>query len=415
MPRLRTLFASCAAALFFAAPGRAFAADLIMNGGTVTLGGTQVYNIVSLTNGARVLVTPFNGVDKNNTGSLVIKANTITIDATSSIVAKGSGYTAGICRDGAGPAAFPLSGGRGGCGVHDSAGGGAHFGGGGRGTKDCAGGGCTFPADYEENCVGGVVAANNACVSTSDCRNNDALPTVAGQAFQHSVYVSDFGAAGGDKGCRDGDGFVPSAGTTVTATGGSGGGRIVLFAANAAQMGTMNIAGTVTAQGNRGCGSGNDSAGGGAGGTVLLIGDTVTVAPSAVINAAGGRGGDTQAKPDPECAGTQTNGTCDDCGGGGGGGIINVLSRVASIAPAAKFDVSGALGGVCPICTGEAGGGAGELQIDGAYVGEICDGYDNDFNGAVDDGLPALNCNGNMVASCVNGVPQQCPVNVPAC
>ncbi len=414
MPHSRTLFALCSAALFFfAAPGRAFAADLIMNGGTVTLGGTQTYGIVSLTNGARVLVTPFNGVDKVNTGSLVIKANSITIDATSSIVAKGSGYPTGLCQNGSGPAAFPLSGGRGGCGVRDSAGGGAHFGGGGRGTKDCSINGCTFPQDYEEDCVGGVNAG--MCASYSDCRTNDALPTVAGQPFQHSVYVSDFGAAGGDKGCRDSDGFVPSAGTTVAATGGSGGGRIVLFAANAAQMGTMNIAGTVSAKGNRGCGSGNDSAGGGAGGTVLLIGDTITVTPSAVVTAAGGRGGDTQAKPDPECVGTQTNGTCDDCGGGGGGGIISVLSRVASIAPAATFDVSGALGGVCPICTGEAGGGAGELQIDGAYVGEICDGYDNDFNGTVDDGLLALNCNGNMVSSCINGLPQQCPVSVPAC
>src|SRR5689334_24230069 len=113
MPRLRTLFASCAAALFFAAPGRALAADLVMNGGTVTLGGVQTYNIVSLTNGAKVLVTPYNGVDKVNTGNLVIKANSITIDATSSIVAKGSGYQAGLCLDGPGPAAFPLSGGRG--------------------------------------------------------------------------------------------------------------------------------------------------------------------------------------------------------------------------------------------------------------------------------------------------------------
>ncbi len=413
MPRLRWLLALCAAVLFFAAPRRAFAVDLVMNGGTITLGGVQTFNIVSLTNGAKVLVTPYNGVDKVNTGNLVIKANSITIDATSSITAKGSGYQAGLCQNGSGPTTFPLSGGRGGCGVRDSAGGGAHFGGGGRGTKDCSVNGCTFPQDYEEDCVGAV--SGNVCANYTDCRNNDALPSVAGQPFQHSLYVSDFGAAGGDKGCRDNDGFVPSAGTTVAVTGGNGGGRIVLFAANAAQTGTMNIAGTVSTKGNRGCGSGNDSAGGGAGGTLLLIGDTVTIAASAVVNAAGGRGGDTQPKPDPECAGTQTNGTCDDCGGGGGGGIISVLSRVASIAPAATFDVSGALGGVCPICTGEAGGGAGELQIDGAYVGEVCDGYDNDFNGAVDDGLPPLNCSGNMVASCVNGVPQQCPVNVATC
>ena len=47
--------------------------------------------------------------------------------------------------------------------------------------------------------------------------------------------------------------------------------------------------------------------------------------------------------------------------------------------------------GICPICAGEAGAGAGELQIDGAYVGEICDGYDNDFDGvqqAWETGIP---------------------------
>ncbi|HRI71193.1 MAG TPA: MopE-related protein, partial [Polyangium sp.] len=94
---------------------------------------------------------------------------------------------------------------------------------------------------------------------------------------------------------------------------------------------------------------------------------------------------------------------------------ISVLSRVASINPQATFNVQGALGGVCAICTGEAGGGAGELQIDGAYVGEVCDGYDNDFDGTVDNGLPPLNCNGTMIPSCVNGIPQSCPANVPAC
>ena len=72
MPRLRSLLTFCTAALFFAAPGRALAVDLIMSGGTVTLGGTQTYGIVSLTNGAKVLVTPFNGTDKVNTGDVLV-------------------------------------------------------------------------------------------------------------------------------------------------------------------------------------------------------------------------------------------------------------------------------------------------------------------------------------------------------
>jgi hypothetical protein len=117
-----------------------------------------------------------------------------------------------------------------------------------------------------------------------------------------------------------------------------------------------------------------------------------------------------------ECAGTQNNGTCDDCGGGGGGGIINVQSRVGSIDPLAIFDVRGANGGVCPICAGEAGGGAGELQIDSGYQGEVCDGWDNDFNGLVDDGLGDLTClDGSVIAACVGGVPQLCPSDPALC
>jgi hypothetical protein len=476
----RALLSLCFALAVIASSARAGAVDLILNNQTVTLGGVQTYNIVSLTNGSKIIVPAYNGTA--STGNLVIKANSITIDATSSIVAKGAGYQGALCLNGAGPSSAPLSGGRGGCGVRDSGGGGAHRGNGGRGTKDCPTTGCVFPQYYEEDCVGAVSAG--ACASYTDCRNNDALPTVAGQSYQHSPYAIEFGAAGGDKGCRDGDGFTPSSGTTVALAGGNGGGRIVLVAANAGQTGTLTVNGIVNANGNRGCGNGNDSGGGGAGGSVLLIGDSVTIGQTARVTAAGARGGDSQPKclscttstdcgttgqtcvngrcspcnctpctsnaqcnaalgqtcknlggafgnvcadasnqctPVPtgydenECKGTQVSGTCDDCGGGGGGGIVNVLSRVSSISPLATFDVSGAFGGVCPICTGEAGGGAGELQIDGAYVGEVCDGWDNDFNGLVDDGLPPLNCNGNMIPSCVNGVPQQCPANVPAC
>lgn len=136
---------------------------------------------VVLTNGARINVPAFNGVDRVNTGNLELIAQTISIDAaTSSIVADGAGYQPGRCVDGAGPTT--TAGGRGGCGVRDSGGGGAHFGGGGRGTKDCTNGaaGCVFPRDYEEDCVGAVVMASNACVAYTDCRNNDALPSVAG-------------------------------------------------------------------------------------------------------------------------------------------------------------------------------------------------------------------------------------------
>jgi hypothetical protein len=470
-----------ALAAALAAPS-VLAADLVLSNQTVTLGGVQTYGIVSLTNGSRILVPAYDGTA--NTGNLVLRADRIMVDATSAILAKGAGYQGVLCGNGAGPTSQPLAGGRGGCAVRDSAGGGAHAGDGGRGTKDCfifdAANTCTFPQEWEEACG---VLAGGACVAAVGCYDYDGLPTVAGQAFQHSVHAVEFGAAGGDKGCRDGDGFTPFTGTTVALAAGSGGGGIVLFAANAAKTGELTIDGVVGADGNRGCASGNDSGGGGAGGTVLLVGDSVLVGGAARVTANGGRGGDAQPKclgcttsadcasgqtctagrcgpcnctpctssgqcnaalgqtcrslggalgsvcadasgqctPVPtlyeesECRGRQNTGTADDCGGGGGGGVVALYSRVASLSPLATFQVEGALGGSTPICSGEAGGGAGSLVLDGAYAGEVCDGWDNDFNGVVDDGLPPLDCGGAIVPSCVNGLPQQCPPQVPAC
>ena len=511
----------CALAALFAfllLPARASAADLVLDGaaaGPATCpdggtpvdrlcqvnaspaannacryGGEHTFGTVSLTNGAVVCVTPYNGVDKNATGNLVLEANSITVDATSRITAKGAGYRGILCGDGEGP--VPFSGGRGGCSVLDSGGGGAHFGGGGRGTKDCfivaPATSCQFPQELEEDC-GDLAPGGGSCVATIDPNKpvcygttngangaGDGLPSVAGAPYRHHILATDFGAAGGDKGCRDGFDAAPRAG--------NGGGRIVLYAATAAQDGVVNIAGRITADGFRGCSSGNDSAGGGGGGSILIVGDTVNVASTARVSAHGARGGDSQPKCLPctgnadcqagqtcqagrcgpcnctpctsnaqcnallgqtcknlggdlgsvcadaanqctpfdpgdderECRNTQNNGTCDDCGGGGGGGIINVQSRVGNIHPQAIFDVRGGNGGICPICAGEAGGGAGELQIDSGFSGEVCDGWDNDFNGVIDDGLGSVACaDGSMIPACLNGVPQQCTPDPALC
>ncbi|HVK70987.1 MAG TPA: hypothetical protein VM694_41310, partial [Polyangium sp.] len=217
-------------------------------------GGEKTFGVVSLTKGALVCVAPYDGTNKTNTGNLVLKANQITIDATSRIVAKGAGYRGLLCNDGEGPATFPLSGGRGGCAVLDSGGGGAHFGQGGRGTKDCqimgSATACEFPQEWEEDC-GNINAAGNACVAANDPNKavcygttnsangaGDGFPTVAGLPYRHSIYEVEFGAAGGDKGCRDGF----EAGLRA----GRGGGRIVLFAATAAEDGKIDIAGGVS-------------------------------------------------------------------------------------------------------------------------------------------------------------------------
>jgi len=416
----RTLLVASLMAAVLAPDAASAQPDLTVDRTRLVLGGVHRYGTVRLINGGRIVVPPYDGADRVNTGNLVIVAESIFIDETSSIDARGAGYSTPRCADGQGPA--PESGGQGGCAVRDSGGGGAHFGRGGRGTTDCflcgSATSCQFPSEFETDCGNSLNAAGNACTTTTDCRGGscsvwDGEPSVAGVAYSHSIYEIEFGASGGDKGCRDGDGFSGS-----PAVGGAGGGRVVLVGLDATGTGTVQIDGLVDANGRRGCGIGNDSGGGGAGGSILIVGDQVTVGPTAEVGAAGGLGGDTLAaapgQPDYlDCPSTaQSSGTCDDCGGGGGGGIINVLSRSSTISYEADFDVGGADGGVCPICRGEAGGGAGELLIDGAYVGELCDGYDNDFDGTVDEGFGTTACGlgtcERTIDECSAGEPVTC-------
>jgi uncharacterized protein (TIGR03382 family) len=393
-------------------------------GGSTTLSGVQRFRNVCLINGATLNVTGYDGASKVDKGNLELIAGSIFISANSKIVARGAGYQGSLCSDG--PGFNATAGGRGGCSVMDSGGGGAHFGRGGRGTVDnpLATGNVWqngFDTAFEDDCnidfmtVGATCATNDSSRTRCWMDGIDDDPTdgmftdtvglsVAGIQYWHNIYEREFGSAGGDKGCRDGDG------RTGSPMAGAGGGRVVLVALNERNplsavspcgglQGKLEIQGTIDANGKRGCGAGNDSGGGGGGGSVLLVGKNVVVGSGAVIRAAGGLGGDTDALSSAEgmagdCPpGTQAaGGTCDDCGGGGGGGIISVLSETSSLDPGAQFNVAGALGGKCTICNGEAGGGAGELQLDGAFVGEYCDGYDNDFDGVIDENLGTQDC-----------------------
>lgn len=262
---------------------------IIRDGGRACeYGGTKTFDSITLINGAVLYVTAFdnNQANKPTMGNLVLRSlGNISIDRTSRITAKGMGWQPAICNNGAGPSAF--AGGRGGCAVRDSGGGGAHFGRGGTGTKDCfavsPADSCQFPEEWEEACVDPITGV---CLSgTTSCWNYDELVTTSGQPFYHHILEVEFGASGGDKGCRDGDG----AGVTQA---GGGGGRIALVAS----QGTIDIQGRVIADGQRGCALGNDSAGGGAGGTILVIGDTVRVGQYARVSVKGGRGGDSQPK-----------------------------------------------------------------------------------------------------------------------
>ncbi len=405
LPVLAALGVCAAPAIVRAAPCDTAGPDLIVSN-TCQLSGVFTFDEVHVTSTGRIEVNPYAGGDRALTGNLQLRARSITVDAGGVITARGAGYQTPLCGDGVQPGPSDAAGG---CAVRDSGGGGSHFGGGGRGTKDCPGGGCSFPTHWEEDCGNTLNGGGTACSDTSNCRNNDGLPTTASATYYHNIYDPEFGGSGGDKGCRDGDGF----GLNVS---GAGGGRIVLAGLDGG-AGVVSIAGTITADGRRGCGYQNDSGGGGAGGTVLIAGEQVTIAATARITAAGGLGGDTRGSLDPtgDCAGAQQGSTCDDCGGGGGGGIISVLSVTSDIADPAVFSVGGALGGTCAICQGEAGGGAGELQLAGAYLGEFCDGFDNDFDGEVDEALPDLDCPGGPAPACVGGVPQACPADVPAC
>lgn len=418
-----------------AAPCPTAGPDLILTNTTCQMSGVFTFDTVTLTN-STIQVNSYTGGSKTATGNLELRAKTITIDATSKISARGTGYQTRLCGNGAGPTATAA--GRGGCSVRDSGGGGAHFGNGGRGTIDNP---ASFPAGYEEDCSqppsppaggNGITVAYAGTVATctlpnsggvrapsnTSCRGgNDGAPTVAGQLYYHSIYQPEFGASGGDKGCLDGDGYdSATAGGQMVA--GGGGGRIVLAGLNSG-AGQITINGTLDANGKRGCGIGNDSGGGGAGGTIFVAGEMVTIGPSAVISAAGGLGGDTQGlatDPTGECtAPFQQGTTADDCGGGGGGGIVSVLSVTSAIDDRAVFSVSGAAGGVSNLCRGEAGGGVGELQISGGYVGEFCDGFDNDFDDQIDEDLPVLTCGASSMPSCLNGVPQECPPVLPTC
>src|SRR5689334_6950819 len=113
--------------------------------------------------------------------------------------------------------------------------------------------------DYEENCGGGTFAGTS-CPNTTSCWTNSGTNRNSGRNFTHNIYSSlGMGASGGDKGCRDGDGWS-------IVTGGNGGGKIVLNS-----TGNVEVYGKVNAQGNRGCADGNDSGGGGAGGTIILL------------------------------------------------------------------------------------------------------------------------------------------------
>ena len=209
------LLSLCLPPLLSALLPSAEAADLTVNGTTLTLGGTQSYDNVYIINGGTLLIADYTGAA--STGLLRINAQSIYVDSTSSITGIGAGYRGQLNGYGEG-----TGGGQGGATFQDSGGGGGYGGAGGNGVRD-----------------------NNR---TTDGRGGAAYGTSAGVDI-------DMGSAGGAGGGADGD----SGGY-----GADGGGALWL------QADTITIAGTINVRGNNGALTNNDAAGGGAGGGVLL-------------------------------------------------------------------------------------------------------------------------------------------------
>ncbi|MFN7146202.1 MAG: hypothetical protein ACK4YP_20690, partial [Myxococcota bacterium] len=212
------------------------AADLTVDGTTLTIDGSYTYDNVYVINGGTLAVTDYTG--SGTTGTLTLVADTIYVDATSTITAAGRGYRGVLNGNGEG-----TGGGRGGAAYRDSGGGGGYGAAGGNGVRD----------------------------------DNSTTDGLGGSAYGSATDLDiDMGSAGGAAGNLDGD----SGGY-----GGDGGGAIWL------QADSIVMDGTIQAYGIAGSTYNNDAAGGGAGGGVLLFAASLDCGGS--INAYGGAGGDT--------------------------------------------------------------------------------------------------------------------------
>ncbi|MFO0590692.1 MAG: putative metal-binding motif-containing protein [Polyangiaceae bacterium] len=357
---LAALFAS-PIALLFSAPALANDSLTVQQGQTVVLDGTVRYKDLHVLSGGKILVRPVSSGAAGN-GSLTIKAATIEVDAGGSIDATGAGFP-GTATNG------------------DSASCGANAGG-----QAAMSGGPAAPGG------GGAAAGAGA----TGCPAGG----IGGTPYIQSCEANP-GAAGGAA-------YLPATPADTPNHGGAGGGAIILLAAE------ITINGSVVADGAPGFILQSFGTGGGAGGYISI--DASKVSGSGTISAKGGDGGD------------GTSGK----GGGGGGGTIRV-SAVTAVEPA--LDASGGKSGTCapgnagiadatPLpqkpCVDtdgdgdkakECGGGDCDDSDPNVHAGttpaiEICDGQDNDCNGAIDDDLVSDACPAGQICeagACVDG------------
>ncbi|MCB9709097.1 MAG: hypothetical protein H6714_09950 [Myxococcales bacterium] len=208
--------------------------DLLVDNAVTTLDGEQVYDNISVINGGTLQVTDYDGT--GTTGTLLLRARvSVTLDATSTIVADTAGFRGGNGSPGQTAGEGP---GGGGPATTDGGGGAGHAGTGDAGTLD------------------------NLCLATDGA---------AGVAYGSSDIDDVTMGSGGGGGNGGG------------AVGGDGGGAIVISAP------TVTLAGTVTANGGDGIVGGGDASGGGSGGSIAIIADSLDC--TGALAAHGGNGG----------------------------------------------------------------------------------------------------------------------------
>ena len=286
--------------------------NLIINGGSQTLGGNQIFDCINITNGGILYIS-------SSAKNITLNATYyILVDATSKIVGDSRGEAGGSWKLQTTGTAGSGSGGGDGGGYKDGVDGSGGGGGGGYGNTGGAGG-----AGGDSSYSGGPPPSGGA----------------GGASYGSSINTSSLIGSGGGGG-------VSFSGSYPGGNGGNGGASISLYAGQ-----LINLSGNITSNGGSGgstgaTGTGNSGGGGGSGGTILLHSLEIIIDNSNLqsIGGSGGSGGSGNDAP--------------EAGGGGGGGsaggriklFYNTLQNSSNL-----INVSGGVGGAGG--TGPAGNG----------------------------------------------------------
>lgn len=338
----------------------------VKQGEVVYLSGTVHFKSVVVRDGGTLRVRPLKDGEPG-TGSLTIKAASVTVDMGGLIDATGAGY-AGTNADGA--SCSPGSGGA----VGPSTGGSAPGGGGanaGAGAAGCPNGGAassptTGSCQQGPGAAGGAAFVQNA---PADAPNHGGSGGGVLSILASEVHIE------GNILARGQNGFVYSA----VGTGAGAGGYISIEAASIDGGGLVSVKGGAGGDGLSGHG------GGGGGGTIKII-----VAKDLPSDGMGG----THPTLD---AGSGVSGTCSSAQVG----LVDV--QVNSANPCIDADEDGE---PAEACGGKDCDDSDERIKGGSKPAiEICDGADNDCNSQVDDNLVEDACPENQACesgSCVD-------------